>query len=63
MTTVAAAASIDVPGQAFAQVSIQIGDRQLDLDRDVSQVRFYLDPDSPELEIAPLPEEEEGEPD
>ncbi len=45
----AADTSIDVPGRAFSDVTIQIGGRQLALAQDLVAVRFRIDPASPDL--------------
>jgi len=55
VAAVAVEAPVDVLQQAFADVAIQIGDRQLVLGRDLTQVRFRLDPAEPELVAGALP--------
>lgn len=55
ITRIATEAPVDVSGQAFCDVSVQIGERQLVLARDLCQVRFYMDPREPELGVGSLP--------
>ncbi|MBT4610720.1 MAG: DUF342 domain-containing protein, partial [Gemmatimonadetes bacterium] len=44
ISLLAADTSIDVPGRAFSDVTIQIGDRQLVLAQDLTGVYFRIDP-------------------
>lgn len=45
----AGATCIDVPGRAFCDITMQIGDRQLVLRQDQVGMRFRIDPTTPEL--------------
>jgi uncharacterized protein len=46
--------TIDVPGRAFCDVSLQIGDRHLVLAQDQVGMRFHIDPATPELVVEAL---------
>ena len=54
LAAIACEADIIVSDRAFADVSIQIGDRQLTLVQDLFQVRFHLEPQAPDLVVQPL---------
>ena len=54
IAAIAARAPIDVAARAYADASLQVGDRQLVLKLDLSQVRFRADPDLPDLQVEPL---------
>ncbi|MBT3342089.1 MAG: DUF342 domain-containing protein, partial [Gemmatimonadetes bacterium] len=50
----AGATSISVPGRAFCDVTLQIGDRQLVLPQDQVAVCFRIDPTTPDLVVESL---------